>query len=125
MGSSTETAECILMEFFDKTDKGWVHSRCEKDLKDYRKTAKKNKLNGSKGGRPSKNAAYKETQNKPTGLPNESQNNPNHKPLTINHKPLTKENRGSRFAPPTHQEAGNYFLERGSPDAVNEAKIGW
>ena len=26
-----------------------------------------------------------------------------------------------RFAPPTQQEAGNYFLERQSPDSVNEA----
>jgi len=91
MGSQVETASSILTEFFEETDKGWIHSRCENILKDYRKTAKKNKLNGAKGGRPSKNAASSVSQEKPSGLPSESQNNPNQEPLTTNHKPLTKE----------------------------------
>ena len=34
---------------------------------------------------------------------------------------IQKVTKGSRFAPPTQQEAGNYFLERQSPDSVNEA----
>jgi len=34
---------------------------------------------------------------------------------------IKKESRASRFAPPTQQEAGNYFLEKGSPDAINES----
>jgi len=121
MGSQSELASTILAEFFELTDKGWVHSRCENILKDYRKTAKKNKLNGAKGGRPSNNAASSISQDKPTGLPIESQNNPNQELITTNHKPLTKENRESRFTPPTQQEAGNYFLERGSTDAINES----
>ena len=45
MASHSETALAILGEFFELTDKGWIHSRCEKVLKDYRKTNKKNKIN--------------------------------------------------------------------------------
>ena len=85
-----EIAIGILKEFFLETEKGWTHPRCENILKDYRKTAKKNKANGAKGGRPKKNNNLNETHSKPTGLPNESQNNPNHKPLTTNQEPLTK-----------------------------------
>jgi len=90
-GSDNELATSILTEFFEETDKGWIHSRCENVLKDYRKTAKKNKVNGAKGGRPKKDAASSISQKKPSGLPDESQNNPNQEPLTTNHKPLTKE----------------------------------
>jgi len=91
MGSSNELADSILTEFFEETDKGWIHLRCENVLKDYRKTAKKNKANGAKGGRPKGGAASSISQDKPSGLPSGSQNNPNQEPLTTNHKPITKE----------------------------------
>jgi len=90
LGNDSDIANTILNEFFTLTDKGWVHSRCEENLKEYRKTAKKNKLNGSKGGRPSKNAVSSVSQKKPTGLNSVSQNNPNYKLLTTNHKLETK-----------------------------------
>ena len=35
--------------------------------------------------------------------------------------PVEKKKPAKRFTPPTQQEAGNYFLEKGSMDAVNEA----
>ena len=89
IGCESDIANSILEEFFIKTDKGWLHERCEKDLKEYRKTAKKNKANGAKGGRPKKIKASEQTQGKPNGLPNESQKNPNQEPLTINQEPLT------------------------------------
>jgi len=86
LGNDSDIANTILDEFFTLTDKGWVQSRCEENLKEYRKTTKKNKLNGAKGGRPSKNAASSVSQNKPTGLDSVSQNNPNYKLLTTNYK---------------------------------------
>ncbi len=89
MATHEDTALAILGEFFELTDDGWLHVRCEEILKDYRKTAKKNKVNGAKGGRPSKGAACKETQKKPNGLPNETQNNPNQEPRTTNQEPRT------------------------------------
>jgi uncharacterized protein YdaU (DUF1376 family) len=90
LGNDSDIANTILNEFFTLTDKGWVQSRCEENLKEYRKTSKKNKLNGSKGGRPSKNAASSVTQKKPTGLDSVSQNNPNYELLTTNHKLETR-----------------------------------
>ena len=86
LGNDSDIANTILNEFFTLTDKGWVQSRCEENLKEYKKTSKKNKLNGAKGGRPSKNAASSVTQKKPTGLDSVSQNNPNYKLRTTNHK---------------------------------------
>ena len=87
-GSDTALATSILSEFFVKTEKGFMHNRCEELLKDYRKTAKKNKTNGAKGGRPRKDAASKETQNKPSGLPvvteEKPKDNPNYKLETTN-----------------------------------------
>lgn len=93
MGSDKELAIGILEEFFTKTDNGWIHERCEKILKEYRKTANKNKKNGAGGGRPRKDAASKETQEKPSGFSvgtqSEPKDNPNQEPLTTNHKPIT------------------------------------
>ena len=90
LGNDSDIANTILNEFFTLTEKGWVHSRCEENLKEYRKTAKRSKANGAKGGRPSNSAASSVTQNKPTGLDLVSQNNPNYKLLTTNHKLETK-----------------------------------
>lgn len=72
--------ENVLSDFFQKTDKGYVHKRIEFEIREYHEQAEKNKANGKRGGRP------KKTQSVISGLPDESQNNPNHKPITINHK---------------------------------------
>jgi len=108
---SHEKANSILSEFFVKTTDGWVHNRCEKVLGEYKKTTRKNRANGAKGGRPNNHAASIETQDKPSGLPNESQNNPNQEPLTINHKPITIDNR-ARFAKPSLDDLVNEFSGR-------------
>ena len=118
--ASQEKANSILAEFFVKTDKGWEHNRCEKVLKEYRKTAKKNKVNGAKGGRPSNRAASSITQTEPSGLPNESQNNPNQELITKNHKPLTNINTG-RMARPNLQQVCEEFDGK-IANSVNEAE---
>jgi len=111
MASESDTANSILEEFFTLTEKGWIQSRCEENIKEYKKTAKKNKLNGSKGGRPSKAKAYSVTQNKPTGLDSVSQNNPNYKLRTNNQELRTKENKKTkRFSPPTEQELTDFMI---------------
>jgi len=112
MGSNTDAAALILSEFFELTDKGWIHGRCDKVLKDFKKTAKKNKENGAKGGRPSKDVASSISQEKPSGLISDSQNNPNQELLTNNHKPLTKE-KGKRFAPPQVDDVIEHFTKSG------------
>ena len=122
--SHSETVSVILDEFFVKTDKGFLHNRCEELLKEYRKTVTKNRKNASKGGRPRKNAASSETQSVSSGLPVVSQENPkgipNQELLTTNHKPLTNINntvdkpaaKSPRFAQPELIDVQNYFLEK-------------
>ena len=74
----------VLDEFFEKTEKGWMHNRCEMEIKAFHAKAEANRKNGSKGGRPSKenpNQNPQETQSVNSENPQET--------LTINHKPLT------------------------------------
>ena len=93
MREESQTVCDILGEFFCETEKGFIHNRCEQLLKEYRKTNKKNKANGSKGGRPSNSKASKETQKEPTGLIVETQaepiDNPNYELLTNNQELIT------------------------------------
>lgn len=95
IGSDSDIASAILDEFFTKTEKGFIHVRCDEMLKDYRKTLKNNRVNGSKGGRPRSSKPCKETENKPSGLISETEekpkHNPNQEPITKNQEPLLKE----------------------------------
>ena len=88
-----EIVASILSEFFEKTDRGYVKSKCEELIKEYKKNVVKNKRNGAKGGRPKKDAASRETQSVTTGNPDETQvepkHNPNQEPLTTNQEPKT------------------------------------
>ena len=92
LGNHVGLVEQILDEFFVKTDLGYEKEKCKEVLKEYKKTAKKNKVNGAKGGRPRKHAASSESQSKPSGFSMGTQmeptGNPNQEPLTKNHKPL-------------------------------------
>lgn len=103
MASESVIAQQIIDEFFIKTDKGYIHERCDVLLKEYRKTAKNNRSNGAKGGRPRKDAACDETQPKPSGFPPETQqepeHNPNQEPLTTNQEPETSILKPSAQAP--------------------------
>ena len=85
LGSDDEqkSLENVLLEFFEKSDKGYFQKRIRMEIKDYQENADKNRRNGKLGGRPSK------TQSVSSGLPKETQAKGNHKPLTINHKPET------------------------------------
>lgn len=89
----------ILDEFFAKTEAGWVHKRCDKEILAYQAKANNSRANGGKGGRPAK-----ETESEPEQIP---ENNPEEtqqvisdnpeETLTKNQEPLTnikKENAG-------------------------------
>lgn len=93
IGSESVIAQRIIEEFFVKTDKGFVHARCDTILKEYKKTTKTNRSNGAKGGRPKSVAASETTQEEPTGLfsvtHSEPTHNPNYKLLTTNQEPRT------------------------------------
>jgi hypothetical protein len=87
----------------------------DKDAANYEATCKKNKENGSLGGRPPK---AKETQNNPVGF-SETQNNPQ-KPDNDNDNENDKDNdlkekekrKRTTFTPPTLEEVTAYCKER-------------
>jgi len=90
LGNESVTVDQVLAEFFTLTGENYVHARCEKEIKSFRKKAKVNKSNGAKGGRPRIDKGTEdipeETQTVTTTNPDETLNT-NHKPLTTNQEP--------------------------------------
>jgi len=85
----------VLNDFFELTEDGYSHKRCDDEIEQYHQKAEKNRQNGKKGGRPPKskpneNQGNTETENpeKPSGLISETETKAN-ETLTNNHKPLT------------------------------------
>lgn len=76
----TEVVELVLKDMFERTENGWKSQRCDDEIARYKRNAEKNKLNGSKGGRPKKNPM--ETQWEPNQKATKSQ-----EPRTINQEP--------------------------------------
>ena len=113
LGTDSDLVNVILAEYFVKTEKGFIHNRCEELLKEYRKTAKKNKVNGAKGGRPKKDASSSVSQEKPNGLDvgtqDEPKHNPNQEPLTINQEPIKIL---STSAKPKYEECDFQFAQQ-------------
>jgi len=93
LATHEKAAVQILEEFFVKTKKGFVHAKCDEVLAEYKVKAGKNQTNGKNGGRPKKIKPLQETQEKPTGLLNETHAEPkdnlNYKPITNNQEPIT------------------------------------
>ena len=90
-----QALEFVLDEFFENTENGWIHNRCESELKTYQAKAESNRKNGGKGGRPKTETKQQENENQSANqqnTPQETQSvnsgNPQ-KTLTKNHKPLT------------------------------------
>lgn len=75
-GNHEETM-MVLNEFFKPTAKGWVHSRADREIREYIAKAEKNRESGKLGGRPKKTIMVSER------LANET--------LATSHKPLEEE----------------------------------
>lgn len=75
-GNQDETM-MVLNEFFKKTEKGWVHSRADREIREYTAKAEKNRESGKLGGRPKKTQTV-------------SERNPDIT-LATSHKPLLEE----------------------------------
>jgi len=108
----------ILAEFFVKTEKGWFHKKIEVNLKTYRKNRKINKDNGARGGRPRLYKALMETENKPDGLLNKTEQKPDAKAIS-NYELGTKNDKSTRagkngkFKIPKPDEVQAYLDELG------------
>ena len=75
-GNHEETM-MVLNEFFKPTAKGWVHSRADREIREYIAKAEKNRESGKLGGRPKKTIMVSER------LANET--------LATSHKPIEEE----------------------------------
>ena len=84
-GNHEETM-MVLNEFFKPTAKGWVHSRADREIREYIAKAEKNRESGKLGGRPKKTIMVSER------LANET--------LATSHKPIEEE-KAKACAPPT------------------------
>ena len=61
----------VLNDMFERTPEGYFHARCEQEIVRYRQIAERNRLNGSRGGRPKQNPVGSQPQ--PTGKPTNNQ----------------------------------------------------
>src|SRR5690606_24260535 len=82
-----EAVDVVIEEFFNETDDGWFHSRCDEEIEKARVLADRARANGKKGGRPPKSKPshnLEETQPVNSGLskqnPEETQNKPSNNP---------------------------------------------
>jgi len=75
----------VLAEFFDRTETGWVHGRCDAEIEEYKARADLARTNGKLGGRPKKTESV--ISGNQDGTDDKTESKANHKPRTINHKP--------------------------------------
>lgn len=78
-----KTVMRVLEDFFEEDSDGWVHARCDIEITKYHNQSERNRLNGSKGGRP-KNPVGSQSQ--PTGKATKNQ-----EPITKNQEPKKEE----------------------------------
>jgi uncharacterized protein YdaU (DUF1376 family) len=96
IGATVEETQMLLESFFWIAESGWHHTRCDKEIEEYRQFLNK-KSNAGKA------SAERRKNNSSTGVQQVFNDSSTAVQLTTNHKPLTtkpiKENkRGSRLA---------------------------
>lgn len=82
IGSTVEDAELLLKSFFDLREDGWHHTRCDKEIAEYREFLNK-KSNAGKA------SAERRKNNSSTGVDHVLNNGSTDATLTNNQKPLT------------------------------------
>ena len=115
--------DSVLNEFFTEAPDGYHQSRCDYEIC----LCGKNRDNGKKGGRPSKNTNPDETQTKPRNNPEETQTKPRNNPEETQTKPNPKApitqypipNKRTPIAPlPGACDPKTLLTELGVPDAI-------
>jgi uncharacterized protein YdaU (DUF1376 family) len=97
IGATIEETQMLLESFFWISESGWHHTRCDKEIEDYRQFLNK-KSNAGKA------SAERRRNNSSTGVQQVFNDSATAVQLTTNHKPLTtkpikeKAQRGSRLA---------------------------
>lgn len=83
--------ENVLADFFERTEDGYLHKRCEAVIGAYR--AKSNKASESAKARWNKERC----EGNADAMRTHTEGNANHKPVTNNHKPVKAEARATRL----------------------------
>ena len=68
--------EIILNEFFELTEEGWNHKRCDQEISAYQHKSHISRENGKKGGRPKSIPEPEKTQQVISGYPGNKLNEP-------------------------------------------------
>lgn len=110
---SVNDLEYVLQEFFTNSEEGWVHGRIDREIYAYKQRVEIAKVNGSKGGRPSKPKKTKSVKLANPKKPSGNLTN-NHKPITNNHSDGAAAPARKKFKAPTAEEVGGYLAERGN-----------
>jgi len=82
--------EIILNEFFELTEDGWNHKRCDEEISEYQHKSHVSRENGKKGGRPKSIPEPEKTQQVISGYPGNKLNEPErsnaltNKPINLN-----------------------------------------
>ncbi len=84
----------VLADFFEKTEQGYIHKRCEAEIEAFRAkselASKSAKIRWDKQQMSDFSDRMQEVSERTAKrMQTHSEPNANHKPLTINHKPLT------------------------------------
>jgi uncharacterized protein YdaU (DUF1376 family) len=98
----------VLTDFFELTEKGYIHKRCDKIIEQFH--GKSDKARASAMAR----WANKNKDLDANALPTQSEGYANQEPITNNHKPITKENlymSESKIPPCPHQEIISLYHE--------------
>lgn len=89
----------VLSDFFERTEEGYVHKRCEAVIGAYR--AKSIKAAESAKARWDK----ERSEGNADAMRSHTEGNANHKPVTINQKPIKTNTRAPRFDAQAHLES--------------------
>lgn len=99
IGSTVEDTELLLESFFILCENGWHHTRCDKEIAEYRAFLDKKSNAGKASAERRKNNSSTGVEHVLNSGSTDEQLTTNHKPLTTNQKPVVeKSQRGSRLA---------------------------
>jgi uncharacterized protein YdaU (DUF1376 family) len=91
IGASIEDTQLLLEAYFIETPSGWMHSRCEAEIAEYRAYLEKKSNAGRASAERRKNVRSTDVEQVLNSSSTDVQLTTNHKPLTTNHKPKDTE----------------------------------
>jgi len=104
VGTDTKTVELILLSFFKPDHAGpdmvWTHTRCDKEIDEYRKLIHKKSTAGKASAERRSNSSSTGVEQVPNSDATGVQLTNNQEPVTINQQPIKEKTaRGTRLSP--------------------------